>query len=235
MFFRNILDMIHTDLRWPLIIVFSIIIFVNASGKIQIDGLFDATPQENINKFVNSVENVNPDYTVDGKATGVYLYDQNRLTYNMMYEMGHKEYYVYVFTKNIPTDDLMNKAVEGILNAESKPKVYSIASKDLIGTFDEIYVDMAPILLKLERDNSEKGIKPTVSVQNMYTLDTISSLYSNLGLSDAVPSDSTNTVNKPIEVEPKVNTKESGNDNEESKGGFFDSIKSILFKDGELR
>lgn len=243
MFFRNILDMIHTDLRWILIIIFAVIIFINTSGRIQIDALFDTTPQENINKFVNSIENVNPNYTVDGEATGVPLYDQNRLTYNMMYEMGHKDYFVYVFSKNISTDSLMNNAVEGILSAESKPKIYGISSTDLIGTYDEIYIDMAPVLLKLERDNSEKGSKPTVSVQNIYTLDTMPSLYSSLGLSEEVLSGSTSTS---IKDETKANpdesdksegkeSKESIKDNNEESIGFFESIKNILFKDGELR
>lgn len=228
---RNLFDLIHNELRWPIIIVLGILLFVNASGKFNIDAVLDKTPEENINQFLTQVENINPKKTMNEELTGVPLYDENRILYYMLYEMGDRDYYVFVFTKDTAIDYEMIQAVNQYKELGGDIPLYGMNVTELKGTPDEMLMEKAPFVLKLSRQNIEGFEKPVAIKSGIY--DSVE-LVNELMLKTIEPSNKEQGKKEEAKSETKTEAKDEEKtllDNIFGEEGIFGK----LFKDGELR
>lgn len=156
---RNILDNIHNQWRYPIIILLLAIIVLNAKFDIGLDKMTFKSPQENINQYLQHVDSSGPT-TAGEEKTGIPLFDENRVQGDMLYKLGDKEYLVYVFIDTVDSTSNMSELEKAIndykLNKGELP-VYSLSFDTLINTDDEYLMQDAPVLLKMKRTTDEHG------------------------------------------------------------------------------
>ena len=169
---RNFLDAIHNKWRWPLILLLIIILILNSKFNINLDDYSFKTPEENINQFIVKTEGLGPSTMGEAKS-GNALYDENRILGENLYKMGDAKYLVYVHggSDYAKVERVVNleKAIAAYTVQKEAIPLYSIETKDLIGTTNEIYIEQAPVVLELTRESFEGNYR--VLITNMMSTD----------------------------------------------------------------
>lgn len=98
--------------------------------------VYDRSLEENMNQFLVGVEGTNK-YPYEESRTGLDVYDKNRIMYNQMYEMGDKQYFVYVYSGDPERDAELNAAVELYEKRKGHLPVYKLKYVDLLESDDK--------------------------------------------------------------------------------------------------
>jgi hypothetical protein len=88
---------------------------------------FDRSFEENFNLFLTNVEGANP-HPMGREGTGNKIYDDNLITSDMVEEMGHDRYFVYVYKNDEMFDKEFNDDVLEYIGKEDSVPVYRLDS-----------------------------------------------------------------------------------------------------------